>query len=483
MNMKEKLRSLKEGEFGEFARSLFEDKALLSGTIAELTASDDMADYLYIADLLSYASVDGTDEGNIYTVEPSVGKRYLDLYLNLARMQRIPERYFIRVMLAAQYAKAGTALNSWDEAVDKYIEERAKTDFDGIAELIDTFDKKFAKYGVLIKVNRRRAVLRLLNMALFVKKIDKTAVRDVLKSHPELADDLFKLYGEALSRERASITRLLLLYKNEPTVAEFLDTVVAADKSKTVQSVLLGAKRGAGKNAAAYFEKLMATGEPITFGYLKSLVKENGKTKAKRSPKSYAAVADRILFCYYGEFDEACVFAYNDGKFIDINGNRLKLSDEKSVYVLHPLDIPPDLKDSLSGNIDQPFLQLSRPVFMPQGETYVSSRLNGTMVTQNYFSEAAKTLKFVMTTSRDGSEEFAVHIVGEYSAAVECGFNGVDGSVVCNGIRFYRARDLVKLNKKIYISSARSISAEELPIKSYSELMYGCYRLFDSVEA
>ena len=182
-----------------------------------------------------------------------------------------------------------------------------------------------------------------------------------------------------------------------------MESVVATDKSKTVRDLVSGAKKRVGKNAASYFERLMTAGEAISFGELKSLVadgKNKGKKdKSKTAGKSYAEVADRILFYYVGgDFDDNCVFTYNDGKFLDVDGSKLNLPDEKSVFVLHPLDIPVNLKSVLRGGIEQPFLQLSRPVFEPlAGETYFSERLNGIFVTRARFDSALSAPEWITT--------------------------------------------------------------------------------------
>lgn len=478
MELTEKARAIKGEGLAEFSRALYENGAAFRSVIAELAASDEKSDHELLADILSYQQLDGTEEQNFYADNKgSVGKRYLDMYISICRAAGLSEKEYIKPMLSAQYAKKSGALYVWDTAVDEYIAARCKHDFDGTAELVDEFDKGYGKYAVLMRADSRRAINRLLDKVIFGKGINKTAVRNVLRNRPEIAGALIGLYGEALAKQRAAIVRLLMLYKNDKKVSDFLYGVALNDKSKTVRD-LFSSPAPKARGAAKYFENLMASGEGITFGELKSLV--NPK-KSKPRDKEYAAVADRILFFNRKDGFDPYVFVCDGGKFYDMTGAEVSLKNADTVYVLHPLDIPESMREVLPAGVDQPFPQLSRVVYVPQAdERYTSDRLLGTMVSRKDFDAAFRREGFSLCEKRDDEPYRALKILGDYAVTIECELNETDGSVVCGVISFLRSRDIVRLNKKNYVSGVRAVDIRELPQKSYSELMYFSYKLFSA---
>lgn len=215
----------------------------------------------------------------------AVGKGYVDMFVAACNACGYPESEYIRVLLYAQYAKEGGALYGWRDGADAYLEKLAKTDFFRAAEYIDKYDGKFGKYDILIRTDPSEAVKLLLDKALYAKNVNKTAVRRILMDRPEIINALSAAYVGANAKTRAAIVRILLLFKTDGRAKDIL-AAAENDPSKTVRD-LFEKRVSKPTDAVAFFERLMAAGEPIRYGRLEELIRGGGKSRrAMRSPLS-----------------------------------------------------------------------------------------------------------------------------------------------------------------------------------------------------
>lgn len=474
MTYLECVRTLSGKALYDFAHMMYEnDPVGYYGVITDLVRSGAVSDSCKIADIMSAVPLDGTpQERDYYEARTKKGGdvNYLQAFFHACKRCALSEEEYIRVLLAAPYAEKDSALAKWNDSIDLYLTRRANEDFDLIADYIDKYDGKFHKYGVLMEVDGNAATTRLLNKVLYQKNTDKTAVRNALMNHSEIAEVLFARYSSAQAKERAAIARLLAVFKNDEHVRAFLDGVVATDPSKTVRSVLDGvAPKKRGDNAVAYLENMMAEGSSLTYAEWKELLKD----------EKYALVADRIFF-YTVDDDGARVFAYDNGRFLDTDDNTVEFADSKPIYVLHPLDTPSDAKHILKLNISQPFLQIQRPTFgILPNESYYSYRLSGTMIFADEFERNLKKYGFVFSSKNsDREEDIAVCRIGEYMVGVECRTTVGSDAVCCGHIMYYSAADAVRLKRNVYISSAQPLDVRNVPRREFSELTYAAVKLF-----
>ncbi len=468
--MKDAYKGIASGaEFENYARALVSgERNKLIAEIAELVARGGREDCETIAAILSY-STDSADSGDYYSARygASYDKRFVDLFLKLCGEGAIPEREYIKVLLAAGSADRSGALYRWNSAVDVYLTRRATENFELVADYMDMYDRKYKKYNVLMRINAQRAVRRLVNAVIYGKHVDKTAIRDVLMDRVELAEPLMELYGKSKAKERAAIARLLLLYKNDITVKRFIEENVAADKSKTVRDLLPSKKKMSVKLAPSdFFEQAMINGELFEYGELCEILKN----------AEFAAVADRIFFFVQRE-DGISVAVYNDGAFLDMTDKPIELSKTDRIGVLHPVDVPADC-DILSFSIVQPFKQLARRTFAPPAGR-VRSPLCGALTERADFDARLKACGFVLCGKRSASEpDVALKFVGDYAVGVVCEFSSALDSVACGGVHYYRREDVVKLNRTYYASPSADIYASGVPKREFSELTLAAYALF-----
>ncbi len=456
--------------FDDAARSLVGDGNKLIRAVAELIKRGGRDDCERIAAVLAVAPIGGAENGDYYAARygSSFDKRYLDMFLDICRDAGIPESEYIKVLLAAGSADKDGALYRWNSAVDVYLTRRANEDYELIADYIDRFDTKYIKYGVLIRLDAPRALRRLVGKVLYGKNIDKTAIRDILMDHTELSVPLMTLYGESKARERAAVARLLLLYKNDLTVSEFLKEVVGQDKSKTVRGVLPHAEKiKKSKDAPMFFERVLSEGETFTVEEWRDILKD----------ADYAAVADRVFF-YTSEGVETRVLVYDKGEFLDMTDKPANLPAQTSVGVLHPSDVPSGC-DVLTLRINQPIEQLRRRTFGPPRGELFSSALCGTITERGDFEREAVRQGFTACGKRTVSEpNTLIKFIGDYCIGVEYDLSKSSDTVACGRLAYYKKQSVVKLNKTYFISTASPLACDAVPRRIFSELTLYAYRLF-----
>ena len=471
MDNLESAKKLSGAALKEYARMLYEyNSGDYRAVIASLMRGGCMQDYERAAEMLevSRTAAEGAwYDGDENSTARSVEQKNLYALLNICKAADMTEADCMPMLLSAGYASKDSALYRLDGAVEEYVRRRAEKSFDAIADLIDEYDKKYIKYRVLMTVNRERAILRLLNMAVYEKHINKAFVRDILMDCGDIAPVLFTAYKTANAHDRVAIVRLLLVMKNDARVREFLDETVKNDKSKSVRDLLtVRAKKHKG-NAPLFFERLMAEGRPLCYAEWIDVLSED----------DYAAVADRTFFCLK-EGGATSVLVYNNGEFLDMTDRDAELDGDDLIFVLHPIDAPSSLADIFSSGIEQPFLQAARPVFhvMP-GEIDCSYRFFGEMITKAEFDKNCKRVGFELCERRGGTP-MALYGVGGFSVGVELDAANDGDGMTCGKLVFFRSADIVRIKRSVYVDNAPRIAVTDIPRREYSELVYCVRRLF-----
>lgn len=469
------LYKLKGAALDELARALYEqDVKAFEDVIVELVKLGGMRDYETAAAMLATVPIRAKSGAENYAdaaFGAIIDEQYFNMFIRACTDLGYPESEYIKVLLSAQYGQKDGAFYAWDKSVDRYLTALAASDFERAAEYVERYDRKYNKYRILISVDRDRALNRLLAMALYVKNIDRAAVRDVLMDYDEVSDVLMDIYDKSKTLERVYIVRLLAAYKNDGRVRRFLDEVVARDKSKSVRDAAFKDGRAKKQGAAHFLEGMMADGEGLTVAEWTELL----------SDPQYAEVADRVFFYTQYDEDRIGILVYDDNRFLDSSDAPVQLDPDKKIYVLHPVDVGDDNSAILSLDIDQPFLQIKRPVYgKSSGENFYSMRLAGTMTARDVFDKNLKALGFVFCDKR-GADECTTVLCrrGKYSVGVECDLTG-RGIVSAGRIVFFESRDIVKIKRKQYISTASPVDMSSVPPRAYSELMYCAYKLFQA---
>lgn len=471
MDVLDKARSLKGDELSAFARELFDGgenvKPVLTGLVLGGSANDydtlaEMIGCFVVAESSSY----GTGRNYYEAKSMSECDRRLDFFVSKCRECGLAEDEYIRVLLAARYSKG--ALSAWKDAVDKHLKILAATDYGRVADHIDKYDKKFANYSSLLAVAPHESAKRLVEKLLYEKNIDKAAIRAVLMDYVYIANELVALYEVSDAKTRAAIAKLLTVYKNDARVRDFLTGTVSVDRSKTVRDVLEPKARHT-KSALKFFEGHMISGKPIPVKKFFELTADG----------EWANVADLIFFCTKSN-EGITVMTFDDGAFYGIDDEPIALEADK-LYVLHPIEMPAYAEEILSYCIEQPFLQVNRPVYRkPSDERKFSDKLSGTMLDKPRFLQNLKSVGFELAAKR-GSErlDVALYFAGDYAVGVGCELPAASDTAVCRRVSFYRSRDIVRIKRDLFVGDCAPVMIRELPAAAYSELVYAVFRLFD----
>lgn len=470
MDYTDYVRTLEGGALDDFARELYErDVKTFEQTLIDLTRRHTQHDYEAVAQMVAQVPLRARS-GKTYTdarFGMLINDEYFNFFLNACAHCGCGEFEYMALFLNAQYAKAGSALYSWDKSVDRYLDQVARADYELAAAYIDSFDKKYRKYSVLIALDKQRTVNRLLVMALYGKNVDKGALRDVLMDYADVAESLISLYRKVKAKERAAIVRVLMSYKNDVRVKQFINEVARFDSSASVRRVVLPIRAVKTKGgAAAHIERLMAEGCPLTYSEWRDLLAD----------EQYRAVAEKIFF--YREDDDGGmdILLYNDGEFIDTSDRPVTADDDECIFVLHTLDLPAKY------DIEQPFPQVNRPVYARMGgEGNFSNRLSGTMIARKLFNANMRKLGFVLCAKRNDGEPTAVACrLGEYVVACECDFPDCSPTVSCGRVWYYRDADVVRIKNNTYVCAATPLEIPSIDARAYSEMTYLACRLFSA---
>lgn len=469
MDYTESVKKLDGNAVGEFARMLYENSiAEYESTLAELVASGGQGNYERAAIMLEASLAQAEDrfyDGNENTRSMTVEHKNVQTLVGIC-VRHGKGGYVLPMLVCAAYGRTGGALAALDVAATEYIKARAEKDFDSVADVVDAYDRKFIKYGVLLEVNRTRALARLIRLAVYGKRVNKAAIRDILMDCDEAGPTLFEMYGEANAKTRTALARLLLVMKNDGRVREFLENTVAVDASLSVRRVLEERVRKA-KSTPEFFERLMINGTALTCDEWRELLLD-GK---------YAEVADRTFFCIR-EYGATSVLVYNNGDFLDMSDRVAEIDGDEPIYVLHPLDAPSSVADIFSMRIAQPFPQVSRPIFhIMSGEADCSYRFFGEMVSRKQFDSNRRRVGFVPCAAREGECYSQLFSAGGYSVVIQPDVFR-ESEVVCGKLVFYRTEDIVMIKGRAYAEQASPLAVTDVPRRAYSELVYAVYKLF-----
>ncbi len=472
MKTTEKAQTPTEKDFGAYARKLFDD-GVAAPVIAGLLRDgcfDRIAELVALAPLNGSQGFAACGENFYESKRLSECDRRIKIYVSECERAGIAEREYISVIIAAQGRKKG-ALALWRSGANKYITSRARDDFDFVCDCIDKYDKKYAGYSILFDVSPQRAAKRLVNKLLCEKHIDKASIRDVLMDYPHISNELIAMYDGADAKTRAEIAKLLKVYKNDKLVDSFLTDTVSKDGSKTVRGVLAPARKYS-DNGVRLFEGMMISQSPIPVAMFYEL---------SRSSDSVRDVADRIFFYRITDSHKE-VLTFDDGKFFDLSDRETELGQGDDLYVLHPLVTPEYARDILNYGVEQPFLQLRRPVYKIKADerTFVD-HLTGTMIDRDVFDKNAKRIGFVFASKRSDSHaggDAVLYTAGDHAVMVKCDLPTSARTAGCGRISFLRASDIIKIKRSVYVRDCKPVSLRELSPVTYSELAYAVHRLF-----
>lgn len=469
----------KEGELQEIGRAFFSTPLDRKSTCEFITALLEKGAYEKLAEIFSQGFISKQYSDRDYlskSFASTLEQRYFDLFIDTCERCFV-DRKALYPMLAAAFSSKGV-LGGWRNAIRLYFVKVAYADYDRAEAVFAQYDEGFDLYPILFHVDPQRAEDAVLNLLLYKKNVNKTVIRRyLLENKIDILPKIISMYSGASAKQKESLVRLLLIYKNDTRASRFLDRLYKTETSKTVRKLLERDRIAkAGKTGMrGYRERffnMMLSGERMPFdAFLKAIQTEDG-----------GRVASTLFFTHYRSSGVRIVIV-DQGRVLDLENRPLDIV-EGEFGVLHPADLSARYEFLKQLNIRQSFEQIRRDVYLPSAEEKayrVCKRFNGTVITQGALRSGIRKYGFrLMNHTRSGIYtqvgllREGVLCVTEFSST---DFKQPEKAVSIGDVRFYRYSDVIKLAGSWYVEGVRPCEIELLPPRLFSEFLYGIYAL------
>ena len=469
----------KEGELQEIGREFFSTPLDRKNTCEFITTLLEKGAYEKLAEIFSQGFISKQYSDRDYlskSFASTLEQRYFDLFVDTCERCFV-ERQALYPMFAAAFSSTGI-LGGWRNAIRLYFVKVAYADYDRAEAVFAQYDDGFDLYPILFHVDPQRAEDAVLNLLLYKKNVNKTVIRRyLLENKIDILPKIIAMYTGAAAKQKESLVRLLLIYKNDARASRFLDRLYKTETSKTVRKLLerdrmaKGGKAGSRSYKERFFA-MMLSGERMPFdAFLKAIRTEDG-----------GRVASTLFFTQYRQ-EGVRIVIVDQGHVLDLENRPLAI-DDGEFGVLHPADLSARYEFLKQLNIQQSFEQIRRDVYTPSAEEKayrVCKRFNGTVITQGALRSGIRKYGFrLMNHTRSGvytqigllRED--VLCVTEFAAT---DFKQPEKAVSIGDVRFYRYSDVIKLAGSWYVEGVRPCEIELLPPRLFSEFLYGIYML------
>lgn len=416
---------------------------------------------------------------------PTLNTRYFNLFLTLSSECGVGEDKLIPLLFQAVAADKRSALRGWKKSAERYLTELARADYDRAWAYLRKNDRDFRLISILLQADRERTLVDLVHLAVFGKGVNKVALRNILRGYmAEVYAFVRSEYDIMKTNERMAAVRLLLLFKNDPEVAQFLYNIADTEKAESVRKLLvLGVKPGPGiaenptrAQVSKYFYEMMVRGVVVSA--------ERFLTELIVPP--CAEIADSLFFSVYknGVFDSIVIV--DNGRVLDLENSPVSLDADCEIKVLHPVELTAKTDYLKRLNIVQPFEQVKRKVYVPSSLDKCSnccSSIAGTIVKFGDFKTGMRKLGFrVLNRDRDGvCRQVGLNRNGILCvldiAPVEFAVANFEDPLLAYSVRFYAEKDVIRLGGQLFVEGVTPIDVARVDARVYSEFMYSVYEL------
>ncbi|MCL2862288.1 MAG: DUF4132 domain-containing protein [Firmicutes bacterium] len=406
-----------------------------------------------------------------------IDARKFNLFLDIASEIGISEDEFAPLLVRAYYTDY-EKLQAWQTAIEVYLLKRVHENYDKVLEVLTEFDNELRCYHILMKVNAERTFNLLVERLIFYSGTNKREIRKfLLKYNVNYAPMLKDLYLTADAKTKTEIVKLLLMSKNDPSCAEFLNFIAKNETSQSVQKIItkdFTATKERVRNVQTlspveYFEDAMVRGHVWGVGEFKKEVLAN---------EDYLKVAEKL---FYGIYDGSMsdilreVMILHEGKTYNLDNNALNLEKGQYIRVLHIAELPGKYEIVKRLNIPQDFEQIKRKIYTPQDRelsTGVILRLRGTMVDNEKLLIKMRDSGFVRINNFEEDGEISLgKVMDGILIAVE-----IKGRTISQ-IKLHSEQDAVRLQGKLSTKKVPTLPAKDVPRRVFSELMHSVYSL------
>lgn len=513
----------------EVGREFFSGARSDEETCSFLTALLERCEYENLATVMSSGCIDKNVAASYLHGGGNrrVSDRYFAVFIELVEKSGVDMELVWPMFFAAFDAPKDGYLYSFVGGIDAYFKRYAYANYDAAVDVVRRFDHKYKCLSTLMEVDRARTLDIVLDVLIYGKSANKTALRKYLmEKRIDIVPALCNEYIRSGVKAKEGIVRLLLLYKGDPRADRFLGEIDKSEKSLVIKK-LIDKDRGRRAGTSGGFE-----GEAAKDGGISSVVKVNGsdytvsltkelsvEVKPLPYPKAvrieeeklrkrlkkvcrecelamsentrwgselflkrlandemFAAVATTLLFSAYNNGTLSDIIIIENGEIRDLD-NKKRVLTESEVAVSHPCEWEKfDFLHRL--DVTQPFEQVGREVFVPTDaeKSYNScGRLKGRVMPVGDFKESLVRHGYkLLNKNRYSESNCAGRLRGDVMCVLEfdaTNFAEPDRLIAMGNVRFYRYADLIKLGGQIYTDGVKPCSVQSLSAVLFSEFL------------
>lgn len=518
-------QALEGNMLAEVGREFFSSERTDEQTRSFLTALLERCEYENLAVVMSSGCIDKNIAASYLHGTGGnrrVSDRYFAVFIELVERSGVEMELVWPMFFAAFDAPKDGYLYSFAGGIDAYFKRYAYADYDAAVDVVRRWDHKYKCLSTLMEVDRARTLDIVLDVLIYGKNANKTALRKYLmEKRIDIVPALCNEYIRSSVKAKEGIVRLLLLYKGDPRADRFLGEIDKSEKSLVIKK-LIDKDRGKGKDrtkfagesgkdggissvvtvdgsdyTVALTKELTVEVKPLPYPKAVRIEEEKLRKRLKKvcreceiamsenarwdsalflkrlaDDKMFAAVASTLLFSTYNDGSMSDIIIVENGEIRDLDNNKRVLT-ESEVSVSHPCEW--DRFEFLHAlDVTQPFAQVGREVFFPTDaeKSYNScGRLKGRVMPAGDFKESLSRHGYkLLNKNRYNESNCAGRLRGDVMCVLEfdaTNFAEPDRLIAMGNVRFYRYADLIKLGGQVYTDGVKPC-----PVRSLSGILF-----------
>lgn len=412
--------------------------------------------------------------------EQSLQSRYFNLYMDIIKECGVSIDKVMPMFFAAPGAPADSLLRGWTGAIEGYFYKMATKNFEQAESYIFRFDENLRFVHILIKLDRKNTLEKLIELALSGGNISKTSAKKFLLAYKnEVFEYVRQHYNDLKIPERKEAVKLLQLFKNDPTISRYIDEVGVTETGFSVAKTLEGDVAPPVKKRnfsdLNFFYDAMVVGTPLSLDEFNELIDDAFNSE----------IAESLIFSVYIGGNLSSMVVVDNGEILDLNNSPIKLNPDSIIKVMHPVELSGKFAYLKQLQIVQPIEQLKRQVFLPSENDKVYNcceRLSGTIAAAPLLKNNIKTYGFkILNKDNDG----ICHQVGLEREGILCVLNfspldltnPINKLVTAAEVKFYSYDDVIKLSSQIFVDGVTVYPIAKIEPRLFSEFLNSLYEL------
>ncbi|MDE7395617.1 MAG: DUF4132 domain-containing protein, partial [Clostridiales bacterium] len=196
--------------------------------------------------------------------------------------------------------------------------------------------------------------------------------------------------------------------------------------------------------------------------------------------------SEQLFFSVYCDKMLTEIVMVDGGRVLNLQNEPIELAKGCTVRVLHPVELNAKTAYLQRLNIEQPFEQICRRVYLPSDADRRSNgcmNVAGRLVTVRAFNKNRRKTGFkILNRDQDGlctqvglSREGILCVLN--LAPIDMKVAPLDSFVQARAVWFYDEQQVIRFGGKRFTDGVSPLSVSEIPLRVFSEFMYSVYEL------